>query len=172
VGAASLCILGQARTQLGNAQEGIALLCKGIDGLLGGGTRLGLTREFTYLAHAQQLNGALAEALETVENTLQMNPEELLFRPETMRVRGEIQLKLGKIELAETDFLEAIVLAQPMSAKSWELRATMSLARLLHDTGRRDEALAILADIYNWFTEGFDTADLRDAKALLEELGT
>jgi predicted ATPase len=57
-----------------------------------------------------------------------------------------------------------------MSAKAWELRTTMSLARLLCDTGRRDEARTMLADIYNWFTEGFDTADLKDAKALLEEL--
>jgi predicted ATPase len=58
-----------------------------------------------------------------------------------------------------------------MNAKSWELRATMSLARLLRDTDRRIEARSMLANIYNWFTEGFDTADLKDAKALLEELG-
>jgi predicted ATPase len=56
------------------------------------------------------------------------------------------------------------------SAKSWELRATMSLARLLRDTGRSDEARAMLAAIYSWFTEGFDTGDLKDAKALLDEL--
>ena len=57
-----------------------------------------------------------------------------------------------------------------MSAKSPELRATTSLARLLRDTGRRDEARAMLAEIYNWFTEGFDTADLKEAKALLDEI--
>ena len=57
-----------------------------------------------------------------------------------------------------------------MQAKGWELRATTSLARLLRDTNRRDEARATLAEIYNWFTEGFDTADLKDAKALLDEL--
>ena len=56
-------------------------------------------------------------------------------------------------------------------AKSWELRATTSLARLLAKQGKREEARAMLAEIYNWFTEGFDTADLKDAKALLEELG-
>ena len=59
-----------------------------------------------------------------------------------------------------------------MSAKAWELRTTMSLARLLRETNRRDEARTMLADIYGWFTEGFDTADLKDAKALLEELST
>jgi predicted ATPase len=59
-----------------------------------------------------------------------------------------------------------------MSAKSWEPRTTMSLARLLRDNGRREEARTMLAEIYGWFTEGFDTADLKDAKSLLDELGT
>jgi predicted ATPase len=72
--------------------------------------------------------------------------------------------------MAEADFREAIELAQVMSAKAWELRTAMSLARLLDNTGRSDEARMMLADIYNWFTEGFDTADLKDAKALLDEL--
>jgi predicted ATPase len=58
----------------------------------------------------------------------------------------------------------------PWGAKSWELRTTMSLARLLKSQGRHDEALAMLAEIYSWFTEGFDTADLKEANALLEEL--
>jgi predicted ATPase len=64
----------------------------------------------------------------------------------------------------------SIELARVQGAKTWELRATVSLARLLRDTDRRDEARAMLADIYSWFTEGFDTADLKDAKALLDEL--
>jgi predicted ATPase len=72
--------------------------------------------------------------------------------------------------LAETGFREAIALAQSLSAKSWELRATMSLARLLRNANRRDEARTMLAEVYNWFTEGFDTPDLMDAKALLDEL--
>ena len=73
-------------------------------------------------------------------------------------------------ELAEADFREAITLSQKMSAKLLELRASTSLARLLRDTNRREEARNMLAEIYNWFTEGFDTADLKDAKALLDEL--
>ena len=72
---------------------------------------------------------------------------------------------------AEACFRKAIEIARGQSAKWWELRATVSLARLLGDAGRRDEARAMLAEIYSWFTEGFDTADLKDAKALLEELG-
>jgi predicted ATPase len=74
------------------------------------------------------------------------------------------------IDLSERDFREAIELSRKISAKSLELRATTSLARLLRDTGRRDGARTVLAEVYNWFTEGFDTADLKDAKALLDEL--
>ena len=72
---------------------------------------------------------------------------------------------------AEQSFRTAIRIAQSQSAKSFELRATTSLARLLEKQGRRDEARTMLAEIYGWFTEGFDTADLKDAKALLDELG-
>jgi predicted ATPase len=73
-------------------------------------------------------------------------------------------------EQAEQSFRTAIEIARRQKAKSWELRATTSLARLLRDTNRRDEARAMLSEIYNWFTEGFDTADLKDAKALLDDL--
>jgi predicted ATPase len=71
---------------------------------------------------------------------------------------------------AEACFRKAIEIARSQSAKSWELRAATSLARLLRATSRRDEARAMLAEIYNWFTEGFDTADLKDAKVLLDGL--
>ena len=87
-----------------------------------------------------------------------------------MTCRGDLHLKIGRAEPAEADFREAIALAQKMSAKAWEQRATMSLARLLDKQGRRDEARTMLAEIYGWFTEGFDTADLKDARALLDEL--
>ncbi len=71
---------------------------------------------------------------------------------------------------AERCFRRAIEIAVRQQARSWELRATTSLARLLAKQGRRNEARPMLAEIYNWFTEGFDTADLKDAKSLLEEL--
>ena len=89
-----------------------------------------------------------------------------------LRVRGELRAKQeARAALAEADFRDAIALAQKMGAKLSELRATMSLARLLVSQGRRDEARTMLAEIYNWFTEGFDTTlDLIDAKALLDEL--
>jgi predicted ATPase len=95
-----------------------------------------------------------------------------LCEAEVHRVKGELLLKTGAPQSeAEASIRRAIAVAQRQEARSWELRATMSLARLLAHTGRREEACAMLAEIYNWFTEGFDTDDLKDAKALLEELG-
>ena len=133
-------------------------------------TRNGISYLLVALAEAQGLDGAFTDALSTIEDALQANPEEVVSRPEALRLRGELRFKQDQILGAEADFLEAIALAQKMSAKSWELRATMGRARLLTRQGKRDEAHAMLADIYKWFTEGFDTADLRDAKALLDEL--
>jgi tetratricopeptide (TPR) repeat protein len=166
------CILGTTQAQLGSRADGIALIRQGITELLHVGNRTTVPIWTLHLADAQRLESHLHEALETVEQALQFNPAELVYRPEGLRLRGEIHLKLSNSELAEADFREAIALAQKMGAKAWELRAATSFARLLQDTGRHDEARSILAEIYNWFTEGFDTPDLKDAKALLEELAT
>jgi len=96
-----------------------------------------------------------------------------LFEPDLHRLQGEFILMAGRRENeAEAVFRDAITIARQRQAKSFELRATMSLARLLAKQGHKDEANAMLADIYGWFTEGFDTPDLKDAKALLEELAT
>jgi tetratricopeptide (TPR) repeat protein len=163
------CVLGMARVQLGRTADGIALIRQGIAEMLEAGEPTYRT-DALYLAKAQERDGAILDALETVEQALQASPDELVNRPEIFRLRGELRLEQGQTELAEADFREAIGLAQKMGAKAWELRATMSLARLLLDIGRRGEGRAMLAEIYGWFTEGFDTADLKDAKALLEEL--
>jgi predicted ATPase len=150
--------------------EGTALIRQGITRMLEVGKHWSTRISLGFLAEAQERAGATADALETVEQALQANPDNLVDRPEILRIRGELRLKVGRSELAEADFREAIALAQSMGAKAWELRATMSLARLLAQQDRRDEAHSMLAEIYNWFTEGFDTADLKDAKALLDEL--
>ena len=162
--------MGWGRAQLGGAAEGVSLIRKGLAGMAEIGARVGITDFLTVLAEALALDGALTDALSTIEDALQANPEEVTFRPNILTCRGELRLKIGRAELAEADFREAIALAQKMSAKAWELRATTSLARLLRDTNRRDEARAMLANIYGWFTEGFDTADLKDATALLDQL--
>jgi ATP/maltotriose-dependent transcriptional regulator MalT len=90
------------------------------------------------------------------------------------RLKGEAILThdSSMMTSAEGCFRTAIEIARSQSAKWWELLATVSLARLLRDTNRQAEARTMLAEIYNWFTEGFDTADLKDAKALLSELST
>jgi tetratricopeptide (TPR) repeat protein len=164
------CALGHARAGLGRTTEGIFLIRQGIAGKLEYGHRLEITRDLAFLTDAQASAGAVTDALETVEQALCANLEEIAYRPEALRLRGELRLRQGDAKQAEGDFREAIAIAQTMSAKGWELRATMSLARLLDQQGRRDEARVMLAEIYNWFTEGFDTTDLKDAKALLDEL--
>ena len=163
-------MLGWARAQLGRAGEGATLIRQGIAGLAEIGSRAFITDHLTRLAEAQALDGKIDGALITIEEALQANPEELFYRPNALICRGELRLKLGQTGLAAADFREAIALAQKMTAKAWELRATTSLARLLASQGNRDKARTMLAEIYSWFTEGFDTADLIDAKALLDEL--
>jgi tetratricopeptide (TPR) repeat protein len=164
------CVLGSALAQLGRAAEGVSLIQQGIAGLLEIGARAGISQYTACLAGAQDCQGAIADALETVEQALKVNPDERDYRPETLRLRGELRLKQGHTELAEVDFRDAIALARSMGAKAWELRATMSLARLLAKHARCEEARAMLAEIYGWFTEGFDTADLKGARTLLDEL--
>ena len=85
-------------------------------------------------------------------------------------MRGDIRRKQREVELAEADLRDAIALAREMSAKTWELRAATSLARLWRDQGKSAEARELLAPVYDWFTEGFETADLREARVLLDKL--
>jgi predicted ATPase len=94
------------------------------------------------------------------------------YEAEAHRLKGELPLRRDHSNAPEAQscFQRAIETARKQNAKSFELRATMSLARLLNEQGRRDDAREMLAEIYGWFTEGFDTADLKDAKALLDEL--
>jgi len=86
------------------------------------------------------------------------------------RVKGELLQLSGKLSEAEACFRQSIEAARRQEARSWELRATLSLARLLQKEGRSQEARKLLSEIYGWFTEGFDTPDLQEAKGLLEEL--
>jgi class 3 adenylate cyclase/tetratricopeptide (TPR) repeat protein len=132
-------------------------------------------RYLCMLCETQVLVGAVSDALDSVRQALEIDRETPLYRPYALTLRGDLRLRAdagqgAQPELAERDFREAIELARSMGAKSSELRATMSLARLLDSQGRRDEARTMLAAIYNWFTEGFDTADLKDARALLDRL--
>ena len=164
-------ILGHAQVRLGRPTDSIALIRAGIDALPSAGDRVSAPINMAYLAAAQFRAGAVDDALQTVEEALDLIPERTYGRPEIFRVRGEIRLALEDFELAEADLRQSIDMARGMAAKAWELRTTMSLAGLLAHQRRRDEARIALAEIYGWFTEGFNTPDLKEAKLLLEELG-
>ena len=98
--------------------------------------------------------------------------KERWFQTEINRIAGEIALMAPKSEAAkaETYFERALAVAREQQAKSWELRAAMSMARLWRDQGKPQQALELLAPVYGWFTEGFDTLDLQEAKTLLATL--
>jgi predicted ATPase len=124
------------------------------------------------LAEAHGRMGDPSKSLRAAEEGLQVASQtgEHFYEAELHRLKGESLTLAVDLTAGETEFRHAIYVAHSQHARSWELRATVSLARLLAEQGRRDEARAILSEIYNWFTEGFDTADLKDAKALLDEL--
>jgi predicted ATPase len=107
----------------------------------------------------------LSDAVQTVETT-----SERFFESELYRLRGELLLMLGNKDGAEGEFWRALEIARQQQARSWELRGAISMARLWRDEGKRDEAHDLLASIYSWFSEGFDTHDLKEAKALIDAL--
>jgi predicted ATPase len=128
----------------------------------------------TLMAAALGRMGEFDEGLRYVDEALRFMERsgQRHYEVEVHRVKGELLLARDESNAAQSEqsFRTAIEIARTQHAKSWELRAATSLARLLRDTNRREEARAMLAEIYDWFTEGFDTADLKDAKALLDEL--
>jgi tetratricopeptide (TPR) repeat protein len=164
---------GAALIAQGRYEEGIAGMHRGISAWrAAGGTPR--TWEFSLLASGLGRIGRSQEGLQVVEEGFASAAKtgEQLGSPWLHRVKGELLLVPNPLEVSEAErcFRTAIEIARQQSARSPELRATTSLARVLAKRGRRDEAHTMLAGIYGWFTEGFDTADLKDAKALLEEL--
>jgi predicted ATPase len=165
---------GWALTVQGDGTEGIAQIHQGLVARREMGSILLRPYFLSLLAEAYGKIGqpeegltVLFEALETVENT-----RERYWEAELHRRKGELLLKLKeqKVGEAEECFQKALDTARLQQAKSLELRAAMSLSRLWQQQGKREDARQTMADIYGWFTEGFDTADLKEAKALLEEL--
>jgi 3-hydroxyisobutyrate dehydrogenase-like beta-hydroxyacid dehydrogenase len=121
------------------------------------------------LSEAQARAGRVQEALATIERTFPHARKSALGLAGTLWRRGEFHVH-GDEAKAEKDFRDALAAAKAVGSKLYELRAALSLSLLLNKQGKRKEARAMLAPIYNWFNEGFDTADLKDAKAPLEEL--
>jgi predicted ATPase len=167
-------LLGWALAHQGQAKEGIEQMHQSLQAFRATGGEILRPYFLALLAEAHGTLGepeagltALAEALTLVDKT-----GERWYEPEIYRLKGELLLQQNSDNQAEAEncFHHAISIARSQQAKSLELRAATSLARLWQQQGKRQEAHDLLAPVYNWFTEGFDTADLKDAKALLDEL--
>jgi predicted ATPase len=128
-----------------------------------------LGRAYADLRRFDEAWGCIREASETVETA-----GEKVWEAELYRISGEITLisRPAETTKAQGYFERALSVARLQQAKSWELRAAMSMARLWRDQGKREKARELLAPIYGWFTEGFDTLDLKEAKALIDELSS
>jgi predicted ATPase len=167
---------GWAIAEQGSADEGISQVLQGLAASRAREAELWRPHVLCTLADVYRKTGRLDDGLSALTEALKVTDEQESrhCEAEINRLRGELLLELNASTTPEVQscFERAIGIARRQSARSLELRATMSLARLLLTRGRRDEARTMLAEIYNWFTEGFDTADLKDAKALLDELGT
>jgi predicted ATPase len=165
---------GWALAHLGQAEQGVAQIREGLAMASATGAEMWRTYNLAQLAEACGKAGRIDDGLEVIAEALDVVQEkgERWWEAEILRLRGELLLKRNPSGLAgaKTSFERAIEIARKQGAKSSQLRATISLARLLAKQGRRDEARTMLAEIYGWFTEGLDTADLKDAKALLDEL--
>jgi class 3 adenylate cyclase/tetratricopeptide (TPR) repeat protein len=173
--ARGLISLGRVMVAEGRVDAGIAKIAEGMLAFKDAGDEL-LYDMSSYLAISTYLpTHRAADGLALVEQALSRIERGgvRLFEADLHRLKGEFLLMAVRPENeAEAAFREAILIARRRHAKSFELRATMSLARLLLSQGRRQEAHTMLAEIYGWFSEGFDTADLKDAKALLDELSS
>jgi TOMM system kinase/cyclase fusion protein len=176
---------GWTLAEQGQGEEGIAQIRYGLAAFRATGSGLWLSYCLALLAEAHGKVGQAEEGLGVLAEAWAFVGEsgERYYEAELYRLKGELSLQSRQVKTsqdkseitnpqseAEACFLKAIEIARRQQAKSLELRAVMSLARLWQQQGKKEEARQMLAEIYNWFTEGFDTADLQEAKALLAEL--
>jgi adenylate cyclase len=184
--AAGILYQGEARVRQGEVQVGIERMREGMEGFRARGAGVHLSGTRCCIAEAQAMSGCLKDGLATLDAALALAEEsgEHHWKAELYRVKGElllaqdddVQARAGLHANAgsqpERCFQHAIEVARRQQAKSWELRATTSLCRLWQKQGKTTEARRRLSGIYDWFTEGFETPDLTEAKALLEELSS
>ena len=163
---------GCALVERGDLVEGISLLSGGSAAYRATGAELWMPHYTALLAAACEIAGKVEEGLRLLDDALQIGERtgERWLDAELYRHKGELLLQQGNTKAAEELFGKALGVAKEQEAKLWELRAATSLARLRRDQGRRAEACDLLSPVYGWFTEGFDAPDLKDAKALLDEL--
>ena len=160
----------------GKASEAVETLASGITAWRSTGATLFAPIQLSYLAAANAKRGQFDDALSSIGEaaTATEVSKERWFEAEAHRIAGEVALVLPEKDAAKAQayFEHALTVARQQQAKSLELRAAMSMARLWRSQGKPQQARELLAPVYGWFTEGFDTLDLKDAKALLEELAT
>ena len=163
---------GWVKVKNGDVAEGISLLRSGMAAYRATGAEVWTPYRIALHARACEIAGQIEEGLTLLDDALQIveRTGERWFSAELNRHKGQLLLRQGQPEAAEELYRKALSIAEEQEAKLWELRAAASLARLCRDQGRAAEARDLLAPVYGWFTEGFDTPDLKEAKALLDEL--
>jgi class 3 adenylate cyclase/predicted ATPase len=163
---------GWVKVKNGDVAEGTSLMRSGWTAFRATGTEGNMTGVIALLASACEIAGQYKEAIAYLDDALQIAERtgERWLAAELYRQRGQLLLRQGQSVAAEDLYLKALSIAEEQGAKLWELRAAVSLARQRRDQGRHAEARDLLAVKYGWFTEGFDTADLKEAKALIDEL--
>jgi len=171
--AAGTILRGWAMVKNGDVTEGMALMRSGSAAYRATGQEAWMPFFVALQAAACEMAGQIEEGLTLLEEAFQIveRTGERWLEAELHRQKGQLLMRQGHAEAAEELYCKALSIAREHEAKMWELRATASLAQLRRDQGRRTEARELLAPVYGWFTEGFDTPDLKEAKALLDELG-
>lgn len=167
---------GSALAALGRVEEGLAEIREGLGAYLATGAGAERPTFFTLLAEVHWRRGAWQDGLAAISEALDIIADngECAYEAELHRIRGELLLGRSPREQgeAEASFHRAREIARSQSARAWELRAATSLARLWQRQGKHEGALSLLSEVYAWFTEGFDTADLKEAKVLLDDLSS
>jgi predicted ATPase len=160
----------------GKAAEAVQMITSGITAFRSKGSTFYIPTQLSHLGRAYADLGQFDDAWRCVGEALTalQATKERWYEAEVNRIAGELALQSPEPDAgkAETYFERALAIARAQQARSWELRAAMSMARLWRDQGKRDEARELLAPVYGWFTEGFDTLDLKEAKTLLDELSS
>jgi class 3 adenylate cyclase/tetratricopeptide (TPR) repeat protein len=166
-----LIYLGWSKIAKGNLLEGVPVLRAGLSAYRQTGATGRISFYMLLLSRACEMDGHIDEALNLLDEPFQIvETGERWVEAELYRQKGQLLLHKSDAVAAEQHYRKAIGIAREQEARLWEVRAATSLARLWGDQGRRAEARDLLAPVYGWFTEGFDTADLTDAKAVLAEL--
>ena len=165
---------GWSQVVLGDVVNGLQQIQQATDARLEGRANVPSPLDMSLIAEANAANGKYESALQTVKEALDVieRTGERYWEAELHRLRGDFLWRQGRVAPREVkdQLWRAITVSRCLGAKALELRGATSLARFMSDAGENEEAISILKPIYDWFTEGFDTPDLKEAKALLDEL--